>query len=200
VLFGDGQHQAGTTGPVLPPAWNARPATLQNLLQTMSALDPQLSPTEQFLFYASDHGGLATALKDPRVAAVTVTLTSPFLDRWALGNGELEGMGMTQDNDPAVGIQYSGLDSMAPVFLNDMPIGQLLPGQTFMNLSVPESLLAADNTFRIESGGDSSFLLQSAVFYTGNINTLLFIPEPSAAPGFVLLLLALRRRRSRPTW
>ena len=68
VLYGDGVHET-LTGPTmgvnLPASWNqggstVQAGTLANLTATVQNVAKNLSTSEQFLFYASDHGGVQT--------------------------------------------------------------------------------------------------------------------------------------------
>ncbi len=59
VLFGDGVHQPD--GSFLNPNLNAKPATKQNLHDILLEVSKRLNPNEEFFFYATDHGGSATA-------------------------------------------------------------------------------------------------------------------------------------------
>ncbi len=195
VLYGDGVHEtlAGPTmGVNLPASWNqggstVQSATLANLTGTVQNVAKNLSPSEQFLFYAGDHGGVRTLelLPAPRV----VQANAHDIEHLNLTDGELLGLQLQQRfgatlPHPSLTVDYSDLTTTAAsVFLNGVLLGSLVPNQDTTTFPVPVGILLSDNTIDIFNAGLSSFTLLEKFFDTGGIDS-----NPVPLPPSALLL------------
>ncbi len=209
VLFGDGMTNAA--GNDLPAEWDALPADRTSLSGVFDDLDDNhLGPTEQFLFYASDHGGTLTdlvAFDDP-TATIDPSTTEGF--SMTLSLSSIKSFDLDLNNVPEISTFYSVetdplladdadalMTDTIDLFLNDVLIGSLDPAGFFASFPVDESLLLADNTLRVENNPtDTTLSLFNLRFFSGSVDTIALIPEPTALAvlTFSTLLLAQRRR------
>jgi len=191
VLFGNGRTAPDPipTDPTrtvpLPAAWNAQAATRANLTAVLNALP--LDPNEQFLFYATDHGGKIVAPAGgggPMAVAPGDTDVESLL----LVQGILDGMLNTDGNVPLLTLDYSGVLSggAVAVFFNSVLLGYLDPALTEESFVVPEFLVGLSNQISVFNGGSSAITILDKFFDTGGINDN---PLPTPEPGTWALLL-----------
>jgi len=166
VLFGDGAKKADGTN--LPAGWNAQEATRANLQTAINNLTAKMNDTEQFFFYATDHGGTDTDIvKTPK----SITAKSASVDPLDLFPGELQGMLQQSDNVPMLTVAYTGLPgSCASVLFNGLPLGALDPMMASMDFVVPEDIMDLYNEVVIFNDCDDPFTLDSLSFFTGGID------------------------------
>lgn len=145
VLFGNGS--TNSEGNDLPDGWDAMAATEANLDAALAEIRPLLNENEQFLFYADDHGGTTTDVigggspDAPRDCDPSGGGCDAFFE---LSPGEVLGMHGTDDNVPLLRINYEFLlpaEQPVPIFMNDLPIGQLDPLSNFLEIPIPEQIL-----------------------------------------------------------
>ncbi len=202
VLFGDGMKNS--KGDDLPAEWNAGAATKDALMNAISGLADDMNDKEQFLFFASNHGGTQTDIKAESTPPTPVEPGNTDIEYLDLFEGELAGMFGQYDNVPTLSIDYSPLDVTASVTvsINDYLLGSLDPFQTTTLFEVPESWLSLNNVIEIDNSLNlSSFDIYSKVFSTGGIDmNPIRIPESATVVLLAVACVCLAgRRRYRAT-
>ena len=150
---------------------NANFNTLQDVLSHLP-----LNPHEEFLFYASDHGGTTNFLN----ANVNLPGGNSDTESFTLAPGVLAAI-TSQGASPTLTVDYSGTVTPGtdPVFLDGKLLGYLQAGQTEDTFGVSPGPLSLTNTITIDNNGSSDLYVASKTFYSGSIDTGT-TPEPSS--------------------
>jgi hypothetical protein len=193
ILFGKGTAKFG--------GQTSLPATLDQLTKTVNGLD--LNKNEEFLFYASDHGGTGKTIQAKSAPPKPVGPDKNDVESFNLSKTELNDIKFNEDTAPVLTVDYSGVQTAGvdSVSLNGVPLGYLDPGQTQMDFTIPVGALSLSDSVVIASQDISSFDVTGKDFFSGAINSdpTQPVPEPSS---FVILatglmsLLAIGRRRA----
>lgn len=178
TLYGNGSNDPD--GDPLPADWNAMPATISNLIQTINGLP--LNSNEQFFFYSTDHGGSRTHIMALTSTPTQVDAGTHDLEYFILEAGELLGIELGESTFPTLDVDYFGVTTpnTNAVFLNDVFLGYLDPSLTNMAFIVPISVLGLSNTVQIDNNDSTEFFLLHKSFFTGAIDNLNAVPEPSS--------------------
>ena len=210
MLYGDGAHKGSLRniagGGNLPAAWNAQPATAQNLRNTLAALP--LNANEEFFFYGFDHGGsninIRTTPGRVRVPGFGGRDDEPF----SLMPEMLTGMLDDPDNTPTLTVNYGDLNTQLEVWLNGFLVGTLDPAVSLSGIEfdLREEWLGLDNVVRIvnNSSSDIEFDLNLKDFFTGAVapDPIVFVSVPPSLTLIVIgigALMSIRFRRQRKT-
>ncbi len=210
VLFGNGMTAPDPSAPggtvPLPSEWGAMAATRQNLIDVVNGLP--LDENEQFLFYASDHGGQSIDIDINRQRPQNILPGQQDVELVALADSVIFGMLNDFDNVPTLTVDYSGVTAAdkVSVLLNNVFLGFLDPstGETEEVFVVPENVLGLSNQLVIDDQDQSVVSVFNKSFYTGGVNNdPPTIPEPAAFFIWVGLGVAgfstcAWRRRQRP--
>ncbi len=212
VLFGDGASQVqGTNQNNLPAGWNAKAATSNALQNAITAVGAKIAAdyaanitTDQFFFYATDHGG-NTQVVGPGAGGGLIPgaggppgTTSPI----QISPGVMTGMTLDPTAIPTITLDYSmTANDDAEVLINGNDIGDITAGSNTATLEIPDSdLVAGSDSLQLQTITGPSFTFDDATFFSGADNTLV-VPEP-ATFGLLsmisLTLLARRRARHKP--
>lgn len=179
----------------------AEPATKANLQAAFNALELFQNPNADFLFFASNHGGLDTYWQSDLIVIDAFT----SIERtFALTQAEIDGMLRTTEGIPELVLRFDGLDQPGVrVFLDGIDVGdpyESIGRSGSADIAIDRALLrqlGSDIEVRIDNRTDFDIALIEGLFRTGGIDNV--VPEPSSA-GLALFGLAavwVKKRRGR---
>jgi hypothetical protein len=170
ILFGDGTHQPdGTTDLNFPgvPADQIYSATKENLAKALAKVKGKLNTDEQFVFYATDHGGSSTASPPaPSTESTTKALFQPYA-------GQIEGA-QQLGAVPTVTVQFLPQPtSVQPVLdVDGQPVGALDTSGSSATFAVNGYLFQPETEVTTEP----PFAIQEFILSTGPVDKF---PPPS---------------------
>lgn len=213
VLYGDGVNQLNgkAASGKLPAAWGALPATQANLQATLNTLKNELGPNEQFLFYASDHGGTTDKMQP---APVAIPAQNTDTESLQLDQSELVGIDDGGDGTCTLEVTYDTLSVNSadhdPVKVDGALLGYLDPslgtaddpitGETTQDFSIPDADVTAggDEVDITDEDAALPIELDGKTFDSGEDDTLNVddLPEPASICllGIAGTMLLTRRR------
>lgn len=197
TLYGDGEHQVGNAGAKLPAEWSAKPATGDNLRDTIKDLAGKLNEDEKFVFISLDHGMKETSTSGRKVEPVATGVENRR--HFNLPQGDRTAMLLEPFNTPTLEIEYRSLITPVDVLLNGQAVGQLNPSLKIASVSLPvdEALLTKLNTISITNTTGETMWIRSTAFRSGAIGVIPVIPAPASVTSLIALgVCATRRRRS----
>lgn len=191
IMYGSGGKKFGDIAAIS--------ATERKLKETMKAIP--LNKDTQFLFYASNHGSMATVVRKKGDAKKIAPKASDS-DGFDLDPDELDALVGDPFNISMLDIDYLGamVGGQVEVILNGVSLGFLDPGLTNRRFQVPDSILALVNELRFTNGQSTEFTLLGTSFLSGDVDLFpaaIPIPEPTtqalAAIALMWLLVRLQR-------
>lgn len=148
----------------------ALPATKANLQAAFNSLDSLQGPNDDFLFFASNHGGCDTLVLDfnfPQIIGSGNNLSQ----RFSMSLGEMEGIKRTPDCEPGLRLEFSQLVGRGlRVFVDGIELGDPFDNRDILG----NSFLHIDRAILNQIGPDIDVVLQNQTGDRVLLNKVLF--------------------------